>query len=581
MIDSLQRGSGAPGLFALRLLAAGLLWVVAAVAQDPRDIRQGRVLPDEDYCDQPYVVHTADGAWLCVMTTGSKHEGSSGQHVVSMRSTDRGRTWSAPVDIEPATGPVASWGMPLVSSFGRIYVFYSFNGDHVSGRRADMLGWYCYRYSDDHGRSWSKERYRLPLRLTAADRANDWKGKVQIFWGIGKPVIVGTDAIFGFTKIGRYMLDQSEGWFFRSDNVMTERDVARVRWTLLPEGDHGLRARAHGSIQSEQNLVPLANGDLYCMYRTTMGYPCHAYSRDGGRSWSVPEAATYTPGGRRFKHPRACPRLWRTGCGRYLFWFHNNGNKDWAPGTRNPCWLSGGVERDGRIHWSQPEIVLYDPDESVRISYPDLIEEDGRYWITETQKSVARVHEIDAELIKGLWAQASRAVVTQTGLTSSDAPVLKDPDEGGGFSLDLRFSSPSFERQVLCRLVDAQGHGLTAVAEAGAISLVASCDRGAESWSSDSGLLKTGREHHVVITADGGPGILTWVVDGVLCDGGDQRVRGWQRFRGRGETSTLLGAATRAASGCRTAKGATLRGLRLYGRPLRTSESISNYRSGS
>ena len=95
------------------------------------------------------------------------------------------------------------------------------------------------------------------------------------------------------------MLEQSEGWFFRSSNVMTERDVSKVRWTLLPDGDHGLRAPAHGSIQSEQNLVPLRNGDLYCMYRTTTGYPCHSYSRDGGRTWSPPEAATYTPGGHR------------------------------------------------------------------------------------------------------------------------------------------------------------------------------------------------------------------------------------------------------------------------------------------
>jgi hypothetical protein len=36
------------------------------------------------------------------------------------------------------------------------------------------------------------------------------------------------------------------------------------------------------------------------------------------------------------------------------------------------------VEIDGKMHWSQPEIVLYDPDPAVRISYPDLIEEEGR-----------------------------------------------------------------------------------------------------------------------------------------------------------------------------------------------------------
>ena len=150
-------------MHALALVA--LIGSTALLAQDPRDIRTGAVLPDQSYCDQPYVVRTGDGAWLCVMTTGSKHEGSNGQHVVSLRSTDHGRTWSKPVALEPADGPVASWGMPLVTSFGRIYVFYSYNGDRVSGRRADMLGWYCFRYSDDHGKSWSKTRHRLPVRV--------------------------------------------------------------------------------------------------------------------------------------------------------------------------------------------------------------------------------------------------------------------------------------------------------------------------------------------------------------------------------------------------------------------------------
>lgn len=566
----------------MKQLAAlfALLCLAEASAQDPRNIQNGLVLPDEDYCDQPYVVRTADDAWLCVMTTGSKQEGSTGQHVVSIRSKDHGLTWSEPVDIESAKGPVASWGMPLVTSFGRVYVFYSYNGDEISGRRADMLGWYCYRYSDDGGRSWSQQRHRLPLRVTAADRGNDWQGEVQIFWGIGKPIVVGDDAIFAFTKIGRYMLDQSEGWFFRSPNVMTEPDVTKVRWTLLPEGDHGLRAPAHGSIQSEQNLVPLANGDLYCMYRTAMGYPCHAYSRDGGRTWTPPEAATYTPGGRRFKHPRACPRLWRTRSGRFLFWFHNNGNKDWSPGTRNPCWLAGGIERDGQIHWSQPEIVLYDPEEAVRISYPDLIEEHGRYWITETQKSVARVHEIDPTLLEGLWNQASHAEVASEGLVDAKQPELPAVDAGGGFSFDLWFTLPSPERRVLVGALDAGGDGLSLMFENGALVLVANDGEHRATWSCDAGLLQPKRSHHVVVTVDGGPGIVTWIVDGVLGDGGDEHVRGWQRFRGRGETETVLGRAARAASGRVVERGAGLRQLRVYGRALRTSQAVGNFRAG-
>ena len=87
----------------LCLLAAPLLG-----QDDPRDVRAGWVLPDEGYCDQPLVARLADGTWLTVLTTGAGHEGQRGQHVVCARSSDQGRTWSAPLDIEPASRPEAS-----------------------------------------------------------------------------------------------------------------------------------------------------------------------------------------------------------------------------------------------------------------------------------------------------------------------------------------------------------------------------------------------------------------------------------------------------------------------------------------
>src|SRR5690606_24560381 len=138
--------------------------------------------------------------------------------------------------------------MPLITPSGRVYVFYDYNGDRVDtlgdrkGIRADMLGWYVYKYSDDHGRTWSKERYRLPVRVTSYDVENDFGGKVQILWGIGKPIIAGDYVMFGFSKIGKYLIDLSEGWFFRSDNILTESDPAKIEWQMLPEGDVGLRS---------------------------------------------------------------------------------------------------------------------------------------------------------------------------------------------------------------------------------------------------------------------------------------------------------------------------------------------------
>lgn len=561
-----------------------------AAPPDLRNIETGSVIPDEGYCDQPYVVITKDGNWLCTLTTGRGVEGQRGQHVVSTISADKGRTWSPLVDIEIADGPEASWAMPLVTPSGRVYVFYDYNGDRVStvgnrkNTRADMLGWYVYKYSDDHGRTWSRERYRLPVRPTSMDRENDFGGTVQMLWGIGKPILVGHSVYFGFSKIGKYLIDRSEGWFFRSDNLLAEDDATRHQWIMLPDGDIGLRA-PKGPIAEEQNLVALHDGSLYCVYRTVDGHPCHAYSRDRGHTWTPTAYATYTPGGRLIRHPRACPRLWKAKNGNYLLWYHNHGGRSYE--GRNPAWVAGGIEKDGHMHWSQPEILLYDADPHVRMSYPDLIEQDGRYWVTETQKTVARVHEVDAALFEGLWDQAANRAVARRGLVldrSADgltgevaAPKWPDLSKGGGFSIDMRLEFSDLAP--LQRILDARDEAGKGVAvgttDRGTVE-IALCDgRMRCTWDCDPGLLAPGRRHHITIIVDGGPKIVTFVVDGMLCDGGTARQFGWGLF------ADTLGNVD-GAKAMRVAP--SLRGrldtLRIYDRYLRTSEAVGNFHAG-
>jgi len=554
--------------------------------RDVRNIRTGLRIPDEGYCDQPYVVVTNDGNWLCTLTTGPGYEGAKGQHVVSTTSSDKGRTWTALVDIEPSCRREASWVVPLKVPSGRVYAFYTYNGDDVyalNGKpiRSDVHGWYAFKYTDDDGRSWSTDRYRLPMRVTACDRGNDFRGAVQMFWGIDKPNVVGSDAMFAFTKLGKYMCALGEGWFYRSDNILTESDPSKLHWELLPEGEHGVRAPEFDSVQEEHNMVPLDDGSLYCVYRTGKGYPCHAYSRDGGKSWSKPEPMTYTPGGRIMKTPRACPMLWRCKNGKFLFWFHNNPGRGGHAGPgRNPVWLSGGVEKGGKLHWSQPEILLYDPDDTKGMSYPGLIEQDGRYWAAETQKTVARVHEIDKTLLEGMWNQAELRTVTKSGLLLEAAsgetklPGPIDLRETGGVSLDLwMMLENASASQVLVDTRDKAGKGIVlTTTENGTVRIELSDGQAKAAWDSDPGLLKPGQRHHVVAIIDAGPKIITFIVDGQLCDGDASRQFGFGRYpqplgdvSGSGELHVAP----------------PVEKLGIYRRYLRTSEAIGNFHAGA
>jgi len=559
--------------------------------KDCRNIRTGHPIPVEGYCDQPYVVRTKDGAWLCTLTTGPGHEGQVGEHMVSTISRDQGRTWSQLTAIEPGNGPESSYGVPVATPGGRVYVIYDYNGDKIEtldGKRcrADMLGWYVFKYSDDCGQTWSPQRYRIPMRTTACDLANQWGGKVQIFWGIDKPDIVGQSVYFAFTKLGKYMLENGEGWFYHSDNLLTEPDPAKIHWELLPDGDHGLRTPEFGSVQEEHNIVPLADGkSFYCVYRTTQGYPGHAYSNDGCHTWTKPEFMTYSPGGRQMKTNRACPMLWRAANGKFLFWFNNHSVKSYQ--QRNPIWLSGGIEKDGRIHWSQPEILLYDPEVKAIMSYPDLIEQDGRYWVTETNKTVARVHEIDKTLLEGLWAQDTAKTVAREGLLlelgpkhvkEKETPLPRiDLRQASGLALDLWVRFASLEAgQVLLDSRDATGAGLALLtAEQGAVRIQLSDGRNMASWDSDAGLLKAESWHHVAAVVDAQPKIITFIIDGFLCNGGAARQFGWGRYGG--ELGDVSGSGKLALA---PALKGELGRLRVYGRCVRTSEMVGNYRAG-
>jgi len=204
-----------------------------AGAEDWRNIENGHEIPSIDYANQPYLVVLDDGIWVCTLRTGLGHEGEKGQHIIASRSMDKGKTWSEPVAIAPPTGPEASWTVPLLTDYGRIYGFYTYtyngvNGDEVHLGRDDTHGWYAYKYFEDGGRTWP-EPHRLSYRLTAADPLEKDAQIVPMFWGICKPIVSDGTVYFSFTKLRGYFLEDSEGWFFKSPKVMTERNVRHVQ----------------------------------------------------------------------------------------------------------------------------------------------------------------------------------------------------------------------------------------------------------------------------------------------------------------------------------------------------------------
>jgi hypothetical protein len=224
------------------------------------------------------------------------------------------------------------------------------------------------------------------------------------------------------------------------------------------------------------------------------------------------------------------------------------------------------------------------------------------------------VHELDPALLEGLWGQFERAEVTREGLVAEadcrarTCVAPGDVDGGGaqvpalqvampklpgfltrdntradygthelrhGFALDLWLQLETLEAgQVLVdtRVLQSESAGLALVTtDRGTIEIILNDRRTENRWDCDPGTIEAEKLHHLVVSVDGGPKIITFVVDGRLSDGGEARQFGWGRF----------------SPNCRTPEGSdTLRlapqvkSLRLYDRYLRTSEAISNYRAG-
>ncbi len=496
---------------------------------------------------------------------------------------------------------------------GRVYAFYTYNAEDLRevpntnsagvAKRVDTLGEYAFKYSDDGGRTWSEDRHYVPMRLMRIDRENNVSGDFPFFWGVGKPILQDDTMYLGFAKVGKWGVPGgmviSQGCFLKSSNITTETDPEKLRFELLPDGDEGLRA-PKGPVSDEANLVALADGSLYATYRTIDGYPCAAYSRDGGHTWTPSAYMTYAPDGRRVKHPRAANFVKKFSNGKYLYWFHNHGGEPvhreaWSYYEgRNPAWISGGVEIDGHIHWSRARdpALRQGPGRPHQLSRLHR----GRRAATSSPRRKRPSHA-STRSTRPCWKAPGTSSPTPSGPTRASSPRpagdpippdstvplpgMPDLSAGGGFTIDLwvKFDELS-PGQTLLDAHDADGRTLAlATTNRFTVELILNDGTTEARFDSDPGTgpgtLRVGDWQHIVAIVDGGPRIITFVVDGVLNDGGAVRaVRlGPVPARDRrplGATSLRLAHKLYGQ----------LRSVRVYDRYLRTSEAVGNHRAG-
>lgn len=371
------------------------------------------------------VIHTPKRTFLGFWTQASK-ENNPDQRVVMSRSCDQGRSWSRPQviagDRKGTTGLIASWQFPVLvprqpgATSGpeyRVYLFYNQNVGVVDARE-DTTGALAYRWSDDDGLTWSKQ-HELKIRKSAISHPSPDMPENWVTYQC--PIITKDgEVIVGFTRWASKAIQEegglferdSEVWFLRFDNIMTEPDPTRLTVTTLPEGQRGLRVPASEeaiesgkfpgmSVAQEPTLQELSDGRFICVMRTLQGAIYFALSNDRARTWDTPRPLCYYPGGPVVQQPLASSPLYKLEDGRFVLIFHNNdGTANGGRGptdsrrVRRPVFLTVGREidhPDQPIAFTPPRLLADNGGKAVGLSkhtqigtYPSLFEFEGRVY---------------------------------------------------------------------------------------------------------------------------------------------------------------------------------------------------------
>ena len=311
-----------------------------------------------------------DGSLMAVWTQ-SHHEGHGDHRIVFSRSDDEGESWAEPLRIAgpPAKGEghQASWGFPLVSQSGRIYVLWNQHQGFADVHH-QFTGSMDGRYSDDAGKTWS-EPVTIPMPRSPYDHPDPRYHGNWIVWQ--RPDRLADGKYFvGYTRWLSKMVrrplyadpqGQSHPWsdecvceFMRFENLDDDPEPQDLSITYTAWGDEALRVPYYLdpliSVAQEPSVVVLPDGRLFCVMRTMAGYIWYSLSSDAGTTWCNPRPLLRRDHGTVIEEPIRCCPIYQLADGRYVLLHHLRleGRKyEDSAHNRRPAYLALGEFRPG------------------------------------------------------------------------------------------------------------------------------------------------------------------------------------------------------------------------------------------
>lgn len=284
-----------------------------------------------------------DGSLMAVWTQSS-YEGGGDHRIMFSRSEDEGITWSGPLKIfgpdEPGEdSKMSSWGFPLLSKSGRIYVIWNQERGPVDLHRQFTGSMDC-SYSDDSGGHWSAPQ-TIPMPKSPYDDPREEVFSNWIVWQ--KPIHDLEGKWFtGFTRwvskarrhpphVNSWTAMESVVEFMRFENIDDNPEPRNIQITYSAWGEKALRVPHYSnpllSVAQEPSLVRLPDERLFCVMRTMSGYIWYSLSADDGRNWCAPRPLLRRDYGEAVLQPLCCCPIYAYDEGRYLLLHHNNNGR--------------------------------------------------------------------------------------------------------------------------------------------------------------------------------------------------------------------------------------------------------------
>ncbi len=325
-----------------------------------------------DASNQHFLVFDGPDGSLMAIWTQHTFEGAGNHHIVFSRSEDDGNTWSQPViiagqnKVDPESQ--ASWGFPMVTKSGRIYVLYNQSvpnpdydtktpykdGDLKFGW-SYVTGWMAGIYSDDNGKTWSSPQ-KVPMKKSPLDNPDPQVPSNWIVWQ--KPERLSDGKYFvGFTRWvsptvrtpkhnNSVHSEESVCEFMRFENLDDNPLPVDIEISFSAWGKNALRVPYYNnpkmSCAQEPSIVTLPNGDLFTLMRTMSGYLWYSVSADQGLTWTNPRPLLYRDHGDVILHPLSCSPIYPLQDGSFALFIHNNDGR--VEGLENPeygkVWLN-------------------------------------------------------------------------------------------------------------------------------------------------------------------------------------------------------------------------------------------------